>query len=64
MPSYVLRRDSGAKYVVVPAYEDPKNIQGLKSSLTGNEIRLIGQAREHAIRKLGTDAGITILGGN
>ena len=64
MPSFVLRRDNGAEFVVVPACEDPKNIKGLNSALTDNEIRLIGQAREHAIKKLGADANITIMGGN
>jgi len=64
LPTLMLRRNgNGPKYVVVPAYEDAAKITGLRHRLTEKEIREISEARALALKKLGTEANLTVLGG-
>ena len=63
IPTLVINRDvaEGSRFAVLPTYTDPERITGLAVPLSEKEIDALRKAREAALLKLGSVAGIRVL---
>jgi poly-gamma-glutamate synthesis protein (capsule biosynthesis protein) len=63
LPTFTTHRrvKSGPTITVMPVYEDPERITGLSVPLTEAEIKELKKAREFAMKRFGSVAGVRIL---